>query len=167
VTCCDKFIWVWNFFQERKQGLVLMFCCFLPSLCISALEKLNLNSWHDFLLFLVVPRSFAHWPKRFCLKLHLSLRNSVWKIMFQKMMGDEKQTLMKITEGGWRDSSVVKNTCCFYKGPRFSSRHPHDSSQPPITPVREYSRANSALCGYQALTKFAEWVPWIFIVSSL
>ena len=35
----------------------------------------------------------------------------------------------------WRDSSAVKNTDCSFRGPGFNSQHPHDSSQPSITPV--------------------------------
>ena len=36
---------------------------------------------------------------------------------------------------GWRDGSVIKNTGCSCRGPRFSSQHPHGGSQPSVTPA--------------------------------
>lgn len=36
--------------------------------------------------------------------------------------------------GGCRDGSAVKSTCCSSTGPSFVSQHPHEGSQPSITP---------------------------------
>lgn len=35
---------------------------------------------------------------------------------------------METISQGWRDDSVVKNTCCSCRGPRFGSWHPHGGS---------------------------------------
>jgi hypothetical protein len=37
-----------------------------------------------------------------------------------------------ISMGVWRVDSVVKTMCCSYKGPEFSSQHPHGGSQQSI-----------------------------------
>ena len=42
--------------------------------------------------------------------------------------------VMKPTSWDWREDSVVKSTG-YCPGPRFNSQHPHDGSQPPVTPV--------------------------------
>ena len=34
----------------------------------------------------------------------------------------------------WRDDSAAKSTCCFCRGPKFSSQHPYDGSEP-VMPV--------------------------------
>ena len=36
---------------------------------------------------------------------------------------------------GWRDDSVVKNTGCSSRGPRFNSQYPHGGSQLSVTSV--------------------------------
>lgn len=42
---------------------------------------------------------------------------------------------------GWWCSSVVKNNCCSYRGPVFSSQHLHDGPQLSATPVPGYGSA--------------------------
>jgi hypothetical protein len=37
--------------------------------------------------------------------------------------------------GAWRDCSLVKRTCCSYKGPKFGFQHPHSGSQPCVAAV--------------------------------
>lgn len=50
---------------------------------------------------------------------------------------------------GQRDNSVL-NTGCFCRGPRFSSQHPHDASQPSIAPVPRTWTPSSGLHWHQA-----------------
>jgi hypothetical protein len=62
--------------------------------------------------------------------------------MFLKMFNDilkkkrceigRKNVLKNVSQGGWRDGSVVKNTDCSSSGPEFNSQQPHGGSQPPV-----------------------------------
>lgn len=42
----------------------------------------------------------------------------------------------KMSVGGWRDSSEIKSTGCFFRGPRFDSQHPHVGLQTSITSMQ-------------------------------
>lgn len=53
---------------------------------------------------------------------------------------------------GWKDGSVVKNTCCSYRGHGFKSQHPSDGSEPSIIPVPDDLMPSSDLQGHQAHT---------------
>lgn len=57
---------------------------------------------------------FHHAPKRFTKCLH---------------------GYQKWCQASWRDGSMVKNACCSYRGARFSFKHPHGGSKPPITSI--------------------------------
>ena len=43
----------------------------------------------------------------------------------------------KQTNGGWRDGSVVKSTCCSSRGAEFDSQHPRECLQPTVALVPE------------------------------
>ena len=49
-----------------------------------------------------------------------------------KLLAGKKQD---VSLRGWKDASMVQNTCCSPRGPRFNSQNPHDSLQPSIMPV--------------------------------
>lgn len=49
--------------------------------------------------------------------------------------------------GAKKNGSAVKSNGYSFRGPRFNSQHPQDSSQPHITPVPEESVSSSGLCG--------------------
>jgi hypothetical protein len=51
-------------------------------------------------------------------------KGEVWHAFISKEMNVFKSIVI-----GWRDGSMVKSTNCSSKGPRFSSQHPHGSSQ--------------------------------------
>jgi hypothetical protein len=44
----------------------------------------------------------------------------------------EKEVLKNCDKGVWGDGSVVKNTDCSSKGPKFNSQQPHNGSQPSV-----------------------------------
>jgi hypothetical protein len=46
-------------------------------------------------------------------------------------------SINKPTSGNWRDVSEVESTDCPFRGPRFNSQHPHDSSQLSVTPISD------------------------------
>lgn len=48
----------------------------------------------------------------------------------------------------WRDGSAVMNTGCSSRGPGFNPQHPHDGSQPPVTPAAGDLTPSSSLQGY-------------------
>jgi hypothetical protein len=65
-------------------------------------------------------------------KERMSEQDSVTKKVFLLKIAKALNTSMVCS---WRDGSAVKSTTCSCRGPRLGSYHPHDSSQPHITPV--------------------------------
>lgn len=53
---------------------------------------------------------------------------------FEKCVLCPKKTFFK-SDMSWTDGSVVKDTCCSYIEPGFSSQHPCGDSQLSITPI--------------------------------
>jgi len=49
-----------------------------------------------------------------------------------RSVGKIAQRVRVLTEGGWRDGSVVKSTDCSSRGPEFKSQQPHGGSQPSV-----------------------------------
>lgn len=60
-----------------------------------------------------------------------------------------QQYYWNFQELGWRDGSVIKSTCFFYRGSGFKSQHSGGCSQPPVTPIPGNLMLSSNLCGYK------------------
>lgn len=54
------------------------------------------------------------------------------KHIYNNLKNKDQKTQLR----GWRDSWLVKNTCCSYRGPRFSSQHPYTSELCNSSPKR-------------------------------
>ena len=65
------------------------------------------------------------------------------------ILRQRRNTLLEGVFKGQKDGSVVTNTGCFFRGPRFDSQHPHSSSQPSVTPVPGCLRSPSGLQKHQ------------------
>ena len=59
-----------------------------------------------------------------------------------------RHLLKNCSLGDWGGSLLVKSSCCSYRGPRFSSQHSHDSSQPSVTLVPGDQIPSSGLHGH-------------------
>lgn len=62
-----------------------------------------------------------------------------WNIVTNKKNKKQKKRKQKQNNNcrseGWRDGSVVKNSCCSCRGQELRSCHPHSGSQLPLTPA--------------------------------
>ena len=65
----------------------------------------------------------------------------------------------------WRVDSVVKNTCCSSRGPRFNSEHLCGHSQPLIIPVPKNLIPSSDFCGHQTYTWYTDHASWTYTIK--
>lgn len=67
-------------------------------------------------------------------KQRLEGPGACWPARLPHLVNSQRPSLRKQIES-WGGGSEVKNTSCSCRGTRFSSQHPNDGSQLPVTPM--------------------------------
>ena len=93
--------------------------------------------------------------------------SSISKMLARQALGLELDPNNPCKRPGmcWRVDSVVKNTCCSSRGPKFNSEHLCGHSQPLIIPVPKNLMPSSDFCGHQTYTWYTDHASWTYTIK--